>query len=579
MPTTETPIQPFTACAEAPFIFVSYAHADAALVYPVLKELYETGWNLWYDEGIQANDPYLQSIAEHIGKCDLFLVFWSSKSLKSEFVVNREFVYASQTLRKEVVSVVLEDTVDFSCAPAVAMSVSAKGAVRVSEIDAALRRYFFRPQQGKRLAIPPAARQGATYDIPAPTGLSDFEYVISGNGIKLTRYRGDRKKVVIPASHGGLPVISWKQALEPVTTEHTDYFSGGVEQHSVHVERLMDEDAVVVAPEPSSLLENRLPYALWCSCGDDAVRLAGLLSNLQQRGCRCKTMPEQDFDPDLVFDCAMLVIFFSESALGSSAVLSALKIAARIDKPILHLFLDGCTLPDEWNMMLQGRQALYLTNASLPQVEEKMTASLRAHGCKAFAYDPALDDWELRLVNADSEVEVIRYLGDSLNVTIPEAFFSPPRRVTSVASYAFPHEKRGEVTLPPGIRRIEGNAFAGWKMHMGEIKLPLLARSRDGCDEILSDRDQIRRLASGADRTDAVCPLCGQKSVVFKTYGNCATMIYDPYNLSTDEWFWHCVCAACGWYAHDQDIFYDTFGDPPVVFDARLCRFVPAPRS
>lgn len=35
-----------------PYVFVSYAHDDAELVYPEIHRLREAGFNIWYDEGI-----------------------------------------------------------------------------------------------------------------------------------------------------------------------------------------------------------------------------------------------------------------------------------------------------------------------------------------------------------------------------------------------------------------------------------------------------------------------------------------------------------------------------------------------
>jgi hypothetical protein len=45
--------RPFPAYAgDAPYIFVSYSHDDAATVYPELSRLKDAGLNIWYDEGI-----------------------------------------------------------------------------------------------------------------------------------------------------------------------------------------------------------------------------------------------------------------------------------------------------------------------------------------------------------------------------------------------------------------------------------------------------------------------------------------------------------------------------------------------
>lgn len=38
---------PFSADEEKPFIFISYAHADRELVFPIIKNIYQKGCNVW----------------------------------------------------------------------------------------------------------------------------------------------------------------------------------------------------------------------------------------------------------------------------------------------------------------------------------------------------------------------------------------------------------------------------------------------------------------------------------------------------------------------------------------------------
>jgi hypothetical protein len=50
---TDQPHPPFEAyTGDKPYIFISYGHRDSALVYPELQRLYDLGYRLWYDEGI-----------------------------------------------------------------------------------------------------------------------------------------------------------------------------------------------------------------------------------------------------------------------------------------------------------------------------------------------------------------------------------------------------------------------------------------------------------------------------------------------------------------------------------------------
>ena len=46
--------RPFPAYkGDEPYVFVSYSHSDASAVYPELVWLKESGFNVWYDEGIE----------------------------------------------------------------------------------------------------------------------------------------------------------------------------------------------------------------------------------------------------------------------------------------------------------------------------------------------------------------------------------------------------------------------------------------------------------------------------------------------------------------------------------------------
>ena len=78
-------ITPFPAYrGDEPYIFVCYAHEDAAVVYPDIKALNELGFNLWYDEGISPGTVWRHELAQVIKACDLMLVYISPRSVTSE---------------------------------------------------------------------------------------------------------------------------------------------------------------------------------------------------------------------------------------------------------------------------------------------------------------------------------------------------------------------------------------------------------------------------------------------------------------------------------------------------------------
>ncbi len=91
-----------------PYIFISYAHADSAMVYPVIKEFHDFGYNVWYDEGIEPGIAWPEEIAKALGGCDLFVVFITPKSKESENVDNE--IYVALSKKKPFIAIYLEPT-------------------------------------------------------------------------------------------------------------------------------------------------------------------------------------------------------------------------------------------------------------------------------------------------------------------------------------------------------------------------------------------------------------------------------------------------------------------------------------
>jgi len=80
---------PFSAYkGNEPYIFISYSHKDTALVFPIISELHRTGYNLWYDEGIDPGNEWPEEVGAALGKCALFVVFISPNSINSINVRN-----------------------------------------------------------------------------------------------------------------------------------------------------------------------------------------------------------------------------------------------------------------------------------------------------------------------------------------------------------------------------------------------------------------------------------------------------------------------------------------------------------
>jgi TolB-like protein len=90
--------RPFPAYkGDEPYVFVSYAHDDAELVYPEIVRLREAGFNIWYDEGISPGATWRDEVALALTQCKVFVYFITPRSVGSSnclkevnFVLSRE---------------------------------------------------------------------------------------------------------------------------------------------------------------------------------------------------------------------------------------------------------------------------------------------------------------------------------------------------------------------------------------------------------------------------------------------------------------------------------------------------------
>ena len=71
----------------ADYVFVTYAHADADVVYPELERIHEQDINFWYDEGITGGSVWRDKLAQKISASNGLCFFASSLSIASKHCV------------------------------------------------------------------------------------------------------------------------------------------------------------------------------------------------------------------------------------------------------------------------------------------------------------------------------------------------------------------------------------------------------------------------------------------------------------------------------------------------------------
>lgn len=100
---------PFSAyCGDDDYIFASYSHADAATVYEELARLRDSGFNIWYDEGIEPSMRWTQQLAGAIEAASVFVAFITPRFVASDNCID-ELQFAI-THRKPVLAIHLVPT-------------------------------------------------------------------------------------------------------------------------------------------------------------------------------------------------------------------------------------------------------------------------------------------------------------------------------------------------------------------------------------------------------------------------------------------------------------------------------------
>ena len=89
------PKKPLAYRGDEPFVFVSYAHADAGLAYPIISGLQERGMRIWFDDGLDVGDIWEDVIPDHVEQCAAMLCLVSTRFTDSKNCKN-EIRYASE---------------------------------------------------------------------------------------------------------------------------------------------------------------------------------------------------------------------------------------------------------------------------------------------------------------------------------------------------------------------------------------------------------------------------------------------------------------------------------------------------
>ena len=74
-------IRPYSGTED--YIFISYAHKDSELVFPIIEQMQKDGYNVWFDEGIDPGTEWPKTVAERLYHCAFFIALMSDNYLTS----------------------------------------------------------------------------------------------------------------------------------------------------------------------------------------------------------------------------------------------------------------------------------------------------------------------------------------------------------------------------------------------------------------------------------------------------------------------------------------------------------------
>ena len=98
---------PIPYIGEKPYIFVSYAHKDSEVVMRAIALLQQSGFRVWYDEGIDPGSEWPDTIEKYLERCSYLIGFISANSLASQNCTCE--LYTAYNEHKRILVVYLED--------------------------------------------------------------------------------------------------------------------------------------------------------------------------------------------------------------------------------------------------------------------------------------------------------------------------------------------------------------------------------------------------------------------------------------------------------------------------------------
>ncbi|MDD4834303.1 MAG: TIR domain-containing protein [Lutispora sp.] len=181
-----------------PYMFISYAHVDSSMVYPIISEFNDMGYNVWYDEGIEPGIEWPEEIANALDRCSLFVVFITPASAGSLNVRNEINFALSRKL--PFIAIYLKET---ALTPGLQLQMGSKQAIlKYNMDDESFRRKYtysfetvLKPTEKRTVT----STKNSVFEEPAPIVFFQEEDFEIEHGL-LHKYHGSRKEVKLPVT-------------------------------------------------------------------------------------------------------------------------------------------------------------------------------------------------------------------------------------------------------------------------------------------------------------------------------------------------------------------------------------------
>lgn len=501
---TQTIIAPFVPDEGLPYIFISYAHTDRDRVFPIIKRIYENGWRVWYDEGLELGNDYYDSLKKHIYDCAVFLLFASENALNSHFITTCEVPQAYE-FNKKIVVLFLDKDCKIDMPELRDATYTDDG-----QVEAALNEIKFLHKVQPRKAVGHQIRTNILKRIRD----SKFDYVKCAGGIRITKIENDDATIHIPNVYppfSNLNVIDldyhyifWNHTnLEEVyLPDNLRSIDLATFLNNKHLKNIYIPKNITVTNKHGIDL-SAAPYALHCANGSLAHKFAKelgikfviendlgadeclnltpyayisisyfgesksfpIIMELSEHRCNYTLggmgRPSKKKIQESIQNCACFVAFIDKQYVQSN-VIDDLRTAISLGKKIAIYQIEECDLPEDLADLQAIHQLRYNTGTEQERTV-KLINWLTENKCRD-SYD--FDGFEYEA--NDDGISLTKYVGRCVNPRIEPFFCGVP--VTYVGGFQNCDFVRS-VSIPEGVEKIGYGAFLGCK-NLRNVDIP-----------------------------------------------------------------------------------------------------------